>query len=67
MKNRFLSGFLSIDSFYVNKRFDGDCFRRPKGMFYFRGKYESIAVFVSENQKSLIFNLKFANINSPRV
>ena len=28
MKNRFLSGFLSIDSLHVNKRFDGDCFRR---------------------------------------
>lgn len=63
MKNRFLSGFLSIDSLYVNKRFDG----KPKGMFYFGGKYESIAVFVSETQKSLIFNLKFANINSLRV
>ena len=34
MKNRFLSGFLSIDSLYVNKRFDGDCFRR-KASFIF--------------------------------
>ena len=64
LKNQFLS-FLSIGSFQVYKKPNVDCSRRISLLFVRKKIKDRFSM--SESQTALIFNLKFANINFPRV
>ena len=53
--------FLSMDTFQADKKPDVDC-SRQKPFVCERDQFS-----MSESQTALIFNLKFSNINFPRI